>query len=356
LALCDLVTCNPQEEGFEFPADRLRDLTAEAGAAARFYQPDPKGQRRSRQAVAKYHGCDEEHVLLTPGTSVAYWYAFRLLAQPGDEVLCPSPTYPLFDDLARLAHLSVRRYHMHRAGGRWAIDPEEVAFQITPRTRIIVIVSPHNPTGTVASHEELAAMALLAERHGLVVVFDEVFREFVHEPVAVPRPAAVGVGLALVLNGFSKMFSLPGVKAGWMVAEGERQRCDAFMRAAEYLSDTFLPVSEVTQALIPRVFETAGDLPAQFRAEYSRRMKALVATWQSCGVEAMMPQGGVYLPVDLAAAGVKTDEAALIRAVLDAGILAHPGDYYRLPEGYLVMTCVKRPPWPVADLLDLLRS
>ncbi|MCX7717866.1 MAG: pyridoxal phosphate-dependent aminotransferase [Candidatus Sumerlaeaceae bacterium] len=353
--ICDLITANPQEEGLEFPPDLLRQLMQKAVAASRFYRPDPQGLLSAREAVAGYHGCKPEQVLLTPGTSFAYWCAFRLLARPGEEILCPHPTYPLFDDLARLAHVTVRRYHMHHDGLRWAIDPGEVEFQVTARTRIIVVVSPHNPTGSVATAGELLALAEIARRHGLVIVFDEVFREFTHGAVGVLRPAAVGAPLALVLNGFSKMFSLPGLKAGWLVAEGEQQRCEQFLRAAESLSDPFLAVSEATQAVIPLVFAKGAEVPGRFRQEYTCRMGALVGTWRDCGVAVSMPEAGVYLPVKVASAGAQADESALARVVRETGILAHPGEYYGLPEGHLVMTCVKRPPWPVTALLNALR-
>jgi aspartate/methionine/tyrosine aminotransferase len=353
--ICDLITANPQEEGLEFPPDLLSQLMQKAVAAARFYRPDPRGLLSAREAVAGYHGCKPDQVLLTPGTSFAYWCAFRLLARPGEEILCPYPTYPLFDDLARLAHVSVRRYHLHHDGSRWALDPGEVEFQVTARTRVIVVVSPHNPTGSVATAEELTALADIARRRGLIIVFDEVFREFTHGANVVTRPAAVGAPLSLVLNGFSKMYSLPGLKAGWLVAEGEPQRCESFLRAAEYLSDTFLAVSEVTQAIIPLVFAEGAEVPKRFRQEYTRRMSALVETWRACGVATPMPEAGVYLPVHVASTNEQADELALARAVRKTGILAHPGEYYGLPEGYLVMTCVKRPPWPAMTLLNALR-
>ena len=147
----DLVTANPQEHGLAFDDHLLGDILAAAARDARTYHPHPAGQPAAREAVAAYHGdgLPAAQVVLTPGTSFGYWAAFRLLADPpGGEVLCPSPTYPLFDDLARLAGLTVRRYHMHEAGGRWAIDPDEVAFQVTPRTRAIAVVSPQDRKST----------------------------------------------------------------------------------------------------------------------------------------------------------------------------------------------------------------
>lgn len=353
----DLVTANPQEHGFAFDDRLLADILAGAAHDARIYRPHPAGQPAAREAVAAYQGgsLPASQVVLTPGTSFGYWAAFRLLADPpGGEVLCPSPTYPLFDDLARLAGLTVRRYHMNHEGGRWAIDPDEVAFQVTPRTRAIAVVSPHNPTGSVSSAAELDALAHTARRHGLAILFDEVFREFTHAPgIHVDRPARHDAPLAVTLNGLSKMFSLPGLKGAWMAVEGDAERTAPFLRALEYLSDTFLPVSEQTQAAMPRLLAEGLGETRRFAAEYTRRMEELVAAWRAAGVETAMPQAGVYLPVSPGTA--RSDEACL-HLLRTRGILVHPGGLYSLPDGHLVMTAVAPPPYPVREIAEVLRQ
>lgn len=357
--IIDLVGANPQEEGFEFPQDLLLEIMAGAVRAARFYRPDPRGQRAAREAVARYHGegLPPDHVILTPGTSLGYFYAFRLLAEPGDEVLVPSPTYPLFDDLARLAGLKVRRYHLHPAAGghRWEMDPREVDFQITPRTRIIAVVSPHNPTGTIASEEELRALGEIAARRRLAVVFDEVFREFIHAgggSAPVLRPASFGAPLTVTLNGLSKMLALPGIKAGWMAVQGEDVRWrERFLAAAEYLSDTFLPVSEVTQAALPRLLTDGIEAMRRGADLCRRRMAELTEAWRAAGRAIPAPEGGPYLTVPLPEGTTREEEEALaLRLVRDHGILIHPGGLYSLPDPRLVMTCIRRPPWPVEVL------
>jgi hypothetical protein len=353
----DLVSANPQEEGFEFPQELLADILSEAAVTSRIYSPNPRGQPAAREAVAEYHGgVGGDSVLLTPGTSMAYWYAFRLLASEGGEILCPSPTYPLFADLARLTGAGVRRYHLRRDGARWAMDPEEVAFQVTPRTRVVVVVSPHNPTGTVASADELAALAELARRHGLAVILDEVFREFLHTAAHVHRPAEFGMPLAITLNGLSKMLSLPGMKAGWMAVDGENAALRSrFLNAAEYLSDTFLPVSELTQAAMPRLLREGRGATAGFGALCRQRMAALVGAWRSSGVTAGMPEGGPYLVVPAGGDAASVSECVL-RLVRERGIVVHPGDLYGIDEPSLVMTCIPRPPVSVHEIAAMVRG
>ncbi|MGC8840074.1 MAG: pyridoxal phosphate-dependent aminotransferase [Candidatus Sumerlaeaceae bacterium] len=355
----DFIQANPQEHGFEYPPERLAQAIADACVTAHFYKPDPRGQIAAREAVAAYHGSiSPEQVVLTPGTSMAYWYTFRLLARPGGNVLCPAPTYPLFDDLARLAGLQVRSYHLeHKATGAWRLNPEEIEFQITPHTCALVLVSPHNPTGMVANIEELCEIATIAMRHRLPIVFDEVFCEFLHDAPYVPRPSEFTAPLCVTLNGLSKMLSLPGLKAGWMVVEGsDRELTRAFVSALEYASDTFLPVSEIVQAALPALLSSQSlAICQQFAQKYRHRMSALVAQWQGQGFAVSRPEGGVYLPVPLPAA-IASDESVALALLEELGIYCHAGSSYAMPTPHLITTCVPRPPWPIQEIADFFRS
>jgi len=360
LPVFDFIQANPQEYGFEFPNDLLREIIAEACRAARFYRPDSRGQLPAREAVAAFHGdgVGPEAIVLTPGTSMAYWYCFRLLARSGGEVLCPAPTYPLFDDLARLAGLRTRSYHLDREDdGCWRIDPAEVEFQITRHTCAIVVVSPHNPTGMVASAGELQALAAIGARHGLPLIFDEVFREFLHTADCVPRPGECGAPLSITLNGLSKMLSLPGLKAGWMVVEGaDRALVRRFLAALEYAADTFLPVSEIVQGALPRLLAPPSIGYARtFARLYCERMSALIEAWRAAGLPLAMPQAGVYLPVPLPEKTASDEEIAL-RLLRESGIYCHAGSSYAMPFPSLITMCVPAPPWPVGEMAELVRG
>lgn len=353
LPIYDLVGGNPQHHGYEFPQERLASILENAVADARFYHPDALGWPAAREAVARYHGrgVRPEQVLLTPGTSMAYFYAFRLLANPGDEILCPVPTYPLFDDLAKLAGLRVRRYHLDEEG---RLDAQDLAFQVTPATRMIVLVSPHNPTGHVLTRAELQAVGEIAQHHHLAVVLDEVFREFTHGDMAeVPRATATEVPLLLTLNGISKMLSLPGLKGGWMVAEGQEERVEAFLAAAEYLSDTLLPVNEVTQAALPQLLEAHKKIAPAFRQRLTRNVRDWAVAWSAAGVKAHLPDAGPYLCVLLKHSLPEAElESRLVGLVEREGILVHPGHFYGFRQSRLVMTCYP----PVMDVGTVLKA
>lgn len=325
----DLVGAGAHENGLGVPAARLAELASGAAERAARYHPDPRGQRDAREAVAAFYGrrglpTDPDDIILTPGTSLAYLYLLRLLCNPGDEVLVPRPGYPLFDDLCVFAGVRQRYYHLAHDGSRWRLDLEDLAFQCTPRTRMVMLVSPHNPLGLVVSPTDLAALSALCERNGVALVFDEVFSEFVRAPL--PRPS--GGPLTVLLNGFSKMLSLPGLKLGWMRVSPPGA---ALTEALEYVSDLFLPVSEISQAITAPLLSIADDVAASTAATLWRRRGLAEAL---LGRPVVPADGGVYVcvPID------DDDDAIALRA-LDAGVLVHPGHLYAM-EGHLVFTCI----------------
>ncbi|MBN1475314.1 pyridoxal phosphate-dependent aminotransferase [Candidatus Sumerlaeota bacterium] len=343
--LLDLITPNPSEHGLAFPHESLAEIAQWAmrhTESVRRYTPCPLGQRPAREAIADLYRrrgveAQADHIALTPGTSFGHLATMRLLVEQGDELLIPSPGYPLFDDIAAICGVRLRRYHLAESDGRWRPDLEEIAFQCTERTRAIAVVSPHNPTGTVWSESDLGDLRRLCEQRDLALIFDEVFCEFLTPPLErLPRP--VGFPLAITLNGLSKMLALPAWKIAWMRVEGEPGRRTGFLRALEHLIDTFLPMGELQQAMIPAILE-AGD-PAVCRAlaeELNRRRQLAV---DFLGSAAPPPQGGVHLCAPLPE-GVDDEEFA-IRLIRERGVAVHPGFYYELPH-HLTLTCIPRP-------------
>jgi hypothetical protein len=340
LPVRDLVSPPAEATGLAFPSDLLREIVAEAAGHTRVlnYAPDPLGAREAREAIAKHGGGEPERLLLTPGTSLGYLYAFRALLERGQEILIPSPGYPLFEDIAAICGIGLRRYHLRGTGGEWRPDIDEIAFQCTAATRALVVISPHNPTGTVWSEGELEALRSLCEERGLALIFDGVFRAFTHPPGGeVPSPR--GFPLSVTLDGFSKMFQMPGWKIGWMQIEGDRGRAEPLMRALAHLSDTFLPVGEIQQAMVPLVFQRASDFPAQTAETLHSRMTLL---HDALSLRSALLEGGTYLCVPI---GEDQSDDALAETLLrEHGFVVHPGHYYDLPQ-HLVLTCLAPEQW-----------
>ncbi len=349
LDVMDMVTASPHDHGLAFPQDRLAALVARALAGIAAYRPDPQGPLPAREAIAAYESRDgapahHDRILLTPGTSFAYFLAFRLLLDGGGEVLVPRPTYPLFDDLARLAGARTRNYHLRQRGGAWELDPDEVEFQVTPSTRAIALVSPHHPTGMVPSRGALEALGRLCARRGLALISDEVFREFLHGGHRdFPRPARpeFGFPLVLTLNGISKMFSLPGWKGGWISVTGEPSAAARSTLALAYATDAFLPVSDMTAALLPHLFSTAMDVTESLAASIRARQAALGAALAGEGFPPSELQGGVHRVVRLPLDFPPDWAARLLRLT---GWLVHPGAYYGITDPAFVISCI-RDPW-----------
>ncbi len=339
----DLVSGNVTEQGITFPPDVLQSILADAAHAAQTYRPHPLGQLPAREAISAYyraHGVEipAAQIMLTPGTSLAYWYAFSAFCNPGDEVLTPRPSYPLFNDIATLAHVRLATYRLDETRG-WAIDVNDLASAITDRTRAIVLISPHNPTGAVASHGEINAVAALARERRLPIIADEVFGEFLFGLDALPRPAATDAPLVVTLNGFSKMVALPGMKLGWMALSGDPAAVTSTLGALERMSDAFLPVSEIAQTATPRILSDGRPFLERYRSAIAQRSRdALALIGESPRVSLVRPRGGFYASVRADSAW--DDEALALHILRTSGVLVHPGFFYDLDPTHIVLSLV----------------
>jgi len=346
--LVDMIAGNVSELGIGFPQDLLEAILMEASRKSRVYRPDSLGYIAAREAVATYYDnarvpLQPSNILLTPGTSVAYWFCFKLLADEGDEILCPQPTYPLFDYIADLCGVRLVPYRLVETRG-WAVDLDYLEASVSTRSRAIVLISPHNPTGKVMSREELQGLCAVAARHDLAVISDEVFCEFLLGTESFVRPCDAGAPLTIVLNGFSKMYALPGLKFGWAALAGEPDRVREAMRALELISDTFLPVNETVQAAAPMVFERGNDFLAAYRGEIRCRWSTAESLLAASGaVSFVRPDGGFYVSLRLRA---REERSTAIELLEREGILVHPGYFYDMEPDHLVVAFVQ----PAHDL------
>ena len=225
------------------------------------YEPAPFGLDSAREAVARdlsAHGprVDPARVVLTASTSEAYAFLFKLLCDPGDEVLVPRPSYPLFEHLARLESVRAVPYRL-AYDGAWHVDLPVVRAAITPRTRAIVTVSPNNPTGSYLKTTELGELAAL----GLPIVSDEVFARYPLRADSNARSfgprGPPGSPLVFALGGLSKLAALPQAKLAWMAVGGEPARVDAALARLEVIADSFLSVAAPVQHALPALLRIA---------------------------------------------------------------------------------------------------
>ncbi len=220
-ALIDLTVSNPTAVGLTYPETELAEALAAGATAA--YAPSARGLLSARRAVAEVLGgraaVDPEHVFLTASTSEAYGFLFKLLCAPGDQVLVPRPSYPLFEHLCRLDAVDARSYALGPAP-RFALDPDRVEVELGPRVRAVVVVSPNNPTGSVASAAALAELGQLCGERGIAIIADEVFADYPAGGAPVPSALAAGGALCAAMGGLSKSCGLPHYKLGWIALAG----------------------------------------------------------------------------------------------------------------------------------------
>ena len=259
----DLTASNPTRAGIEYPGEEI--LSALHDPRALRYDPEPRGLLSAREAVARYYGdVPASRILLTASTSEAYAYLFKLLANPGDEILAPRPSYPLFEFLAGLESVNIRQYPL-RYDGVWHVDFDALEKAITPRTRGIVVVNPNNPTGSFLKRAELDRLDSLAAERGLAILSDEVFRDFGlgEEAERVSTLAGDRRALTFTMSGLSKIAGLPQMKLGWVALNGP-DRGQA-MDALELIADTYLSVSTPVQVALPRLLALSNSVMEQIR-------------------------------------------------------------------------------------------
>ena len=359
--ILDLVSGNPNQHGIFFPQELLEQSLIRGARQARSYHPDSLGQPAARAAISSYYRSQRlsippENILLTPGTSISYWYCFKLLADPGDEILCPRPSYPLFDYIAELGGVRMVPYRMDETRG-WGIDLDRLDASVSTRTRAIILISPHNPTGHVVSLDEIHGLAEIARRHDLAIISDEVFSEFLFAPQVFPRAAASAAPLVFTLNGFSKMFALPGLKLGWMAVTGQVDHVKDAMRSLELISDTFLPVNEVVQAAVPAIIDQGRTFLRSYAQEVTQRwMEARRILCQCPQISFAEPAGGFYVTLRLQ----NIEEEPAAQTILSSlHLLVHPGYFYDIEPDHLVLSFIQEPEiirQSLPRLLDALES
>ncbi len=335
----DLTVSNPTACGFRYPEAEIRAALSEPSVLR--YTPDPQGLTGAREAVAAHHGrgLRAPDLLLTASTSEGYALLFKLLGDPGDEVLVPSPSYPLFDWLARLEGLHARTVpsYFHE---RWHLDLGALEAAVSERTRAVVVVNPNNPTGHFLSRTEWTGLTELCARRGLALLVDEVFSDYALEAPPDALPTALedaGPPCPLfLLSGLSKIAALPQVKLGWIAVRGPGAA--DHLEALAFLADQYLSVSASAQAAAPALLALAPGIQAQVRTRLRANLAALDRALADRPHLSRLPVEGGW-SVLLRRPALDADDACALRLLRETGVLTHPGSFFDLPgDGHLVLS------------------
>lgn len=347
LPIVDLTESNPTRCGFDY-GDAL--LKAFSGPGAFRYEPDPHGPLPAREAVVEYYrergvALNPGQIFLTSSTSEAYSFIFRLLANPGDEVLVPRPSYPLFDFLTRLNDLTAARYPMVYDHA-WFIDCASLEQTISPRTRAILAVHPNNPTGSYVQAKERDFLAACCQKHQLALISDEVFSDYAHPAASAQRaPGFANETRALVftLSGLSKVSALPQMKCAWLVVNGPAPLLRDALERLEVIADTYLSLSAPVACALPKLL----DMRHRMQPQIHQRLRANLACLDSLiapgsGAVRLQFEGGWYAVLQLPS--IRSDEEWALRLLSEDGVLVHPGHFYDFPmEGHVVVSLLPPP-------------
>jgi alanine-synthesizing transaminase len=343
--ILDLTESNPTRASFAYPPEILR---AFEDPRILSYEPAPAGLAEARQAVASYyaargHRVDTARILLTASTSEAYAYLFKLLCDPGGQVLVPRPSYPLFEFLANMESVEVRQYSLS-CHGEWAIDLDSLAAAITERTRAVVLVNPNNPTGSYVKRQELDTLVRLARERGIALVSDEVFADYplLQDGGRVTTLAGVDGCLAFSMSGLSKIAGLPQMKLGWIVASGpERLRTEA-MEKLEWIADTYLSVGAPVQYAAGKLLEAGEAVQDQIRRRTAGNLAVARRALEGSPANILPVEGGWYITVRVPR--IRSEEEWAVGLLTSEDVLVHPGFFFDFEsEAFLIVSLLTAP-------------
>ncbi len=347
----DLTESNPTRAGFSYPADTLAPLADPRGLT---YAPTPFGALDARRAVADTYAkrgqpVSPEAVVLTASTSESYALLFKLLADAGDHVLTPRPSYPLFDHLTRLDLVEPKPYDLEYGGpdAGWTIDFESLERAWTPTTRAVLVVSPNNPTGSFLKPRELDRLARMAAERGAAIIADEVFADYELQAgaaLAAARVAGQEQALSFSLGGLSKAVGLPQVKLGWFAVAGPPPLVGDALDRLELICDSYLsastPVQLAAADLLARGVATRAQIAARIAVNYHRLQQD---TASSLGCRVLRAEGGWYAVLEVPS--FDTEENLVVKLLTSNRVLVHPGYFFDFPrESFLVLSLLTPEP------------
>lgn len=347
-ALLDLTESNPTRCGFTYDTQEI--LQALSDTRSLTYEPDARGLPAARQAVAGYYAeqniqIDPQQLFLTTSTSEAYSYVFRLLADPGDNILAPSPSYPLFDFLSQLNDLELIPYPLVHYDD-WQIDVRALESRITARTRAILVVHPNNPTGSLVRQAELDSLIRCCKEHSLALIADEVFADYslsTDQAGRVASHAAVSSVLTYTLSGLSKISALPQMKLAWIVVNGPADLLPSALARLEMIADTYLSVAAPLAHALPKLLAGRRAIQSQILQRLRQNLQWLDQQLPADSlIRRLKTAGGWYVILKLP--GIRTDEDWALELLRQGGVLVHPGHFYDFPsDGHLVVSLLPTP-------------
>lgn len=338
--LLDLTASNATRVGIEL--DSASIFRALSHADALDYDPQPRGLYGARAAVAEYYAglhvrLSPDNIILTTSTSEAYSFAFRLLCDPDDEILIPTPSYPLFEYLAQIQDVKLVPYELVYDHG-WQIDFHSLERAITSRTRGIILVNPNNPTGSFVHDAERKLLNEFCREHSLALVVDEVFFDFNLSNRTFTSFGSNRDVLTFTLSGLSKVSGLPQMKVAWIATDGPTELVEPALERLEVIADTYLSMNAPVQHAIPELLKQRHVFQQQLMLRLRKNLEELDCQLAAQKLLTRLSfEGGWYATVRVPV--TRTDEELAIDLLRNTGVLVHPGHFFDFAsDGYLILS------------------
>jgi alanine-synthesizing transaminase len=347
----DLTVGNPTVVGLGASVETLAAAltTGLADPAAARYVPAPLGPPAARAAVAREYNrlgatVDPSHIVLSASSSESYAWLFKLLANPGDAVLVPEPSYPLFGYLAGLEAIALRSYHLRFAGGEWHLDWSSLDLD---GARAIVVVNPNNPTGTCLRRTDWERLAQQAADRDIALIVDEVFADYALAPppdaVRTVTAAESPPALTFSLGGLSKSCGLPQMKLGWLLVLGPAAQVAEALSRLELIADTYLSVGVPVLAALPRLLAIGNDVRGAIQTRLRHNLDQLAAAVRGTSASLLPVEGGWSAILRVPA--TRSDEDWALALLAEDGVLVQPGYLFDLGDaGATIVISLLTPP------------
>jgi len=339
----DLTASNPTSCGFSYPPGMLSVLNSTENFN---YRPDACGMDRARKAVARYHARQHLNILpyeivLTASTSEAYSFLLRLLVDPGEKVLIPRPSYPLFQFLLEINDVVFEHYPLNYSGGRWSLDLLALEALADAKTKAIILVNPNNPTGSYISRAELGFLNDFCRQHQMAIISDEVFFEYSLGAADTASCAGNKEVLTFALGGLSKTLGLPQMKCAWILASGPESILQESLARLEIIADTYLSVNTPVQNALSDWLGYAADIQGQIKARVQENKQWLSAQLndRTQSMSLLSLQGGWYATLRIPA--VKSEEEWALEFLKEDHVSVYPGYFFDFErEAYIVLSLI----------------
>lgn len=307
---------NPAPFGFDAPAEIIVDIMRNLPTAQGYC--DSKGLFQARKAIVQYyqlkgiHQVDVNDVYIGNGVSELITMSMQALLNEGDEILIPSPDYPLWTAAATLAGGKAVHYLCDEEN-EWQPDLADILAKITPNTKALLVINPNNPTGAVYSREILLQIAEIAREHNLIVFADEIYEKILYDGAVHHHVAALAPDLLVVTyNGLSKAYRAAGFRQGWMVLSGPKDQAKGFIEGLDMLASMRLCANTPMQHAIQTAlggYQSINEFILPGGRLLEQRNKAYELLTQIPGITCVKPKGAMYLfpKIDTEMYGIKSD-------------------------------------------------